>query len=425
MTSAAAAGWGRRHTVVLLCTSGLVLAYTDRVNMAVAAIAMRDEFGWNQTVKGLVLSAFFVGYLLALLPAGLLAARFGGRRVLAVAAVWWSVCTLLTPLAASVSLPALIAVRIALGLGEAAVLPAVYDLFSRWVPTAERGRSMARFLGGTPLGQVAGFMGAGLLTAHYGWPASFYVFGALGLAWVVPWLRWVADRPAAVRGLAPDERALLAGGAASRASAATSDVPWRRLLAAPALWAIVAAIFAGNWALFMLLSWLPSYFRDVHGLAIANTGLYSAAPWAAAFAGMQIAGGAADGMIRRRWRTLNVRRLMTAISLLGIASCLLWLREVRSADLALLLICLAMLLSGAGVAGSFVGPLDLAPRHAGVLIGFVNTLGTIPGIAGVAVTGWLIDVTHGYDAAFLVTAALAVAGTLVYLRHASADPIDG
>lgn len=424
MTTAATSGWGRRHTLVLLCTSGLVLAYTDRVNMAVASIAMRDEFGWNQTVKGLVLSAFFVGYLLALLPAGMLAARFGGRRVLAVAAVWWSLCTLLTPLAASVSLSALIVVRIALGLGEAAVLPAVYDLFSRWVPPAERGRSMARFLGGTPLGQVVGFTGAGLLTAHYGWPASFVVFGALGFVWVLVWLARVADDPADARGLSAAERALLATGADARSSTAAAGVPWRRLLTAPALWAIVAAIFAGNWALFMLLSWLPSYFRDVHGLAIASTGLYSAAPWAASFLGMQLAGIAADAMIRRGVRTLNVRRLMTAISLLGLATCLLWLREVRSADLALLLMCLAMLLSGAGVAGCFVGPLDLAPRHASVLIGFVNTLGTIPGIAGVAVTGWLIDVTRGYDAAFLLSAALAIAATLMYLWHASAEPID-
>lgn len=424
MSTATHTGWGRRHTLLVLCTTALVLAYVDRVNMAVASIAMREAFGWSQTVKGLVLSAFFVGYLLFLLPGGLLAARYGGKRVLAVAAVWWSACTLLTPLAASVSLGALVAVRIALGVGEAVVLPAVYDLFSRWVPPAERGRAMSRFLAGTPLGQVVGFAASGWLTLHWGWPASFHVFGALGLVFVVSWLAWVANDPATDARIAPAERALLVDAGGTARAGGTAATPWRRLLGSSALWAIVAAVFCGNWALYMLLSWLPSYFREVHGLGIANSGLYSAAPWVASFVGMLAAGHAGDRAIRRGLRTVTVRRIMTAISLFGLAACLLLLRETRSADPALLLICLAMLLSGAGVAGCFVGPLDIAPRHASVLIGFVNTLGTLPGIAGVAVTGWLVDVTGGYDAAFLLTAGLAMAGALVYLRYASADPID-
>lgn len=423
MSSALAAGWGRRHTVLVMCLLGLVLAYTDRVNMAVASVAMGEEFGWSQTVKGLVLSAFFVGYLLFMVASGALAARFGGKLVLAIAVLWWSAFTLLTPLAASTSLIALILARIALGLGEAAVLPATYELFGRWVPASERGRAMAWFLSGTPLGQVIGLAGSAGLMANLGWPASFYVFGALGFVWAGFWLVRVSNDPASDSAITAQERAYLAGHGAQQGSA-RPPTPWRRLLAHPALWAIVVAVFCGNWTLYMLLSWLPSYFREVYGLSIANSGLYSAAPWVASFLGMQAAGFASDSAIARGVRTIAVRKFMTATSLLGMGLCLLMLQQTGSANAALALICMATALGGAGVAGCFAGPLDIAPRHAGVLIGVVNTIGTLPGVAGIVVTGWLVDRTHSYATAFLVTAVLGVLGTLFYLRFASAEPID-
>jgi len=49
----------------------------------------------------------------------------------------------------------------------------------------------------------------------------------------------------------------------------------------------------------VLLSWLPSYFRDVQGLSIANAGLFSAAPWLAMFAVTNVAAVTSDRMIER------------------------------------------------------------------------------------------------------------------------------
>ena len=74
--------WARRNTVVALVTLASLIAYTDRVNISVAAVAMREHFNWSQTEKGFVLSAFFVGYLLFMFAGGVLATRVGGRNVL-------------------------------------------------------------------------------------------------------------------------------------------------------------------------------------------------------------------------------------------------------------------------------------------------------------------------------------------------------
>jgi len=44
---------------------------------------------------------------------------------------------------------------------------------------------------------------------------------------------------------------------------------------------------------------------------------------------------------------------------------------------------------------------------------------TVPGIVGVAVTGWLVQRTGAYSAPFFLTAAVGVAGALVFLKFGS------
>ena len=75
----------RRHVLVALTFLACFIAYTDRVNISVAAIAMKEDLGWTQTEKGLVLSSFFVGYMLFMFASGWLATRYGGKRVLGLA----------------------------------------------------------------------------------------------------------------------------------------------------------------------------------------------------------------------------------------------------------------------------------------------------------------------------------------------------
>jgi MFS transporter, ACS family, solute carrier family 17 (sodium-dependent inorganic phosphate cotransporter), other len=414
--------WGRRHLVVLLCAIAVLIAYTDRVNMSVAAVAMRSQFGWNQTVKATVLAAFFVGYLLCMLPAGWLANRYGGRRVLAGAVIWWSVFTVLTPLAASLSVNALIVARIGLGMGEAAVMPAAYGLFAHWVPAAERTRATAFFLSGISLGQVAGFGVTGALTQQFGWPLPFYLFGVLGLAWSVIWLRNVQERPSNDSRMSDSERALYLETPAPPQSAGVAA--WRLLFRRAPVWAYITTHFATTWSLYMLLSWLPSYFRETLGLSIQSAGLYAAAPWLINLVVSNGVAYAADKLVSRGSSLLLVRRTLIVGGLLGLAVFLLALRDVRAPDLALALICAATGFLACVTCGLAPNTLEIAPNHAALLMGISNTIATLPGVFGVVATGWLIQVTGTYAAAFLLAASLAIAAALVYLRYGRTEPVD-
>jgi len=418
LTTTAVVRWPRRHYVVALSFLACTLAYTDRVNIAVAAVAMKEQFGWSQTEKGLVLSSFFVGYLLFMFLSGLLAARFGGKLVLGLSVLAWSLFTLLTPMAASLSMGALIATRIGMGVGEAAMFPAAYELFGRWVPPIERARGVARLLSGISLGTVVGLTGSGWLVAHFGWPSAFYAFGVAGLVWGVTWFRTIEDDPASDPRVEPTERALLV--MPEQASTRLAPAQYRRLLLSAPVAAIVVAHFAMTWNIYVLISWLPSYFREVQGLSIANAGLFSAAPWLTMFVFGNLSAAVSDRLIARGAQVTRTRKYVQCAGLLLSAAVLLLMREAHTPTVALSLLCVGMAALGCSSSGFAPAMLDVAPRHGAVLYAYSNSFATVPGIVGVTLIGWLVDVTGTYTAGFVLTALVSVAGALAFgtLFHA-------
>ena len=270
-------GWQRRYTIVSLCVLAAFVCYIDRVNISVAVIGMQEEFGWSETTKGMVLSSFFIGYMLFMAPSGWLANRLGGKIVLGVAVAWWSVFTILTPAAAMLGLPILIIARIAMGLGEAAMFPSAYNLYGRWVPPGERSRAVSLLIGGIPLGTLFALLTTGWLVETYGWHSVFYTFGVVGIAWCVLWFLKAHNDPATDPLCSEPERQMLASHAP--APKESQEIPWKQMFTTPAIWALLINHFCSNWVRYMLLEWLPSYFRSTLDLSIINAGIFSAAPW--------------------------------------------------------------------------------------------------------------------------------------------------
>ena len=415
-------GPGKRHVLVFLCFCAAFVCYIDRVNISIAIIPMAEHFGWNATQKGVVLSSFFLGYMLGQIPSGWLANRIGGRLTLGLALLLWSLFTAITPIAALAGFSTLIVTRVVMGAGEAATFPATYNLFPKWIPRQERSRAVAATLGGIPLGTVLGLSLSGLLVAAYGWPSVFYVFGAVGIVLAVFWFMLVRDSPAQHPGVTPEERAVIEAGT-DVAKAERAPLPVGELLRSLPFWALVINHFCSNWILYVLLSWLPSYLRDVQHLAISKAGFAAAAPWLAMFAVSNASAWIADAMIRRGVSVSLVRKLMQATGLIGSSAFLLLVTQAGSPTAAVLMICGALGMLGLTWAGYAPNHLEIAPRHADILMGITNTAGTIPGIVGVAVTGWLIDQTGSYASVFVLAAGVTSVGALVWLLFQRSTPI--
>lgn len=423
LTSGAATGWPKRGTVLVMCFLATFVCFLDRVNLSVAAVAMQREFGWSESTKGMVLASFFVGYLVFQIPSGWLANRFGGRNVMAVAIIWWSLFTLLTPLAAMVSLPMLILARIGMGLGEGATFPAAYNLGARWFPPGERSRFVGILLSGIPVGTLFALLSTGIIVRSWGWPWVFYLFGVAGLVVSGVWLVLIRNSPAEHPRISAAERRLLVQ-ENGPSTAAAGAAPWRKLLRQPAVWALIFNHFCCNWILYVLLTWLPSYFSQTQHLSLVNAGLFSAAPWLIMVLCGNAATAGADALIKRGADVTRVRKAFQVIALLGAAIALLLVRGVTDAQEAMALMCVALGALGLSWAGFSPNHLEIAPNHADVLVGMSNTAGSIPGALGVAATGWLVDRTGSFDTPFFASACIAIAGAVVWLFFATARRID-
>jgi ACS family sodium-dependent inorganic phosphate cotransporter len=411
-SSAAGGGWRRRHTMVLLCFFATFICYIDRVNISVAIIPMAEQFGWSDTQRGLVLSSFFVGYLVTQVVGGSLAARFGGKAVLGFGVLWWSLFTLLTPISAMASFPMLIAARILMGLGEGVAFPATYNLLGRWVPMRERSRAAAFNLSAIPVGTLTAVTVTPLIAISLGWPWVFYLFGALGFVWFLFWWPLAADRPTKPVGNLTSEPLEDPDGEDKK-------IPWRAILGKAPVWAIIVSHFSNNWGLYVLLTWLPSYFSSQLGVNLREVWIYVAPPWIAMFVLGNLAGTLGDRMVAAGRSVTFVRKFMQTIGSAGPALALIVLAQATDAVTAVILVTVALGLGAFSFAGFASNHLDISPQHAGVIFGISNTAGTLPGIIGVALTGLLVEQTDSFASAFYVTAGVYAFGLVSWLIFAT------
>ncbi len=412
--------WQSRYTVVCMCFAATFVCYIDRVNISVAIIPMAEELNWDIKTQGLVLSTFYVGYLLMQIYGGRLADRYGGKLVLGLGVLVWSVFTILTPPTAYIGLGALLVARIGMGLGEAVTFPSVYSLVTRWIPNTEKSKAIALNASGIPIGTVFALIATPLIVQALGWQWAFYLFGAVGVIWYLAWNKLVTTDPALHSGISSTELAYIKEHAP--ASGVVRDPPsLRHFLKNKALWAIIVAHFCNNWTLYVVLSWLPKYVNEGLGVSFAAVGLVAMLPHLTSFMFLNIMGSFADGLIRRGWDITLVRKLMQTIGFGGLATCLLLISSVTDVWAAIGILCLGKMFSAAGIGGHSVNHMDIGPKYAGTLMGITNTAGTIPGIVGVYVTGLILDATGSWELVFQVTAAVTLFGMVFYLIFASGE----
>lgn len=118
------------------------MAYVDRVNNSIAATPLALAFHLTKIELGGIFSVFVPGYAMFQAPAGRPADAIGPRLILTGGVVWWEIFSVLIttiPAQMKSSLFLLMAVRLALGLGEAVMHPASNCIVARWIPQAERG----------------------------------------------------------------------------------------------------------------------------------------------------------------------------------------------------------------------------------------------------------------------------------------------
>jgi ACS family sodium-dependent inorganic phosphate cotransporter len=258
-----------------------------------------------------------------------------------------------------------------------------------------------------------------VIVLSLGWPAVFYMSGTLGVLWLVIWLFKAADVPEQCAGVTAPELAMIQ---ADRPQAPLAEsIPWAAILREKSVWAIVIAHVCNNFGGYIILLWLPSYLHKTFAIPMERLGNYSIIPWIAAFCVGNLSGWIADGLRKRGMTMTGVRKLMQGAAFILGAAAMLLLPLADSVLLATALVTIAIGGGAFGVAGFAANHLDIAPQYAGILMGLSNTFAQLPGIVGVALTGFIVNVTHSFAGAFYLIALINMVGMTCYLAMGSGE----
>jgi len=368
----------------------MLVAYFDRINIAVAGPTISHALGLGKAEFGWVLSAFTFGYALLQIPGGALSDRFGSKPLLVIALVVWSVFTAVTGMAAS--LIALLAVRALFGAGEGLENGAQFKLIGDYFAPEERSRANAIFLSTLALGPaIATPLAAWILKAR-GWQELFFYFAAVGLvvAAVLYALLPRAESKTAPEGFSfPKEQGV---------------------------WLCAVAYLLFNGAFWGFLSWIPSYLTESRNVTLNALGFVGAIPYLCGFLAMLGVGQLASSTFREKRPALLIGCFIGGAVCLAIA--------LTSSSLTGTVIGLS---GAAAFLYSTFGPfwgiaIDLAaPETRGGLTGFINFGGQIGGFVAQIAIGYLVGKSGsygpglGYMIASLLLAAIA-AGFLQSLK---------
>jgi ACS family glucarate transporter-like MFS transporter len=391
------------------------VGYLDRVNIGIASGSIMRDFHISKIQFGLVQSFFVAAYALFQAPAGRLADRFGARIILALAVIWWgaftSFITLVPVIAAALGI--IIAIRFGLGVGEAVMYPAANKIVAAWIPTQERGLANGLIFAGV------GF-GAGVtppLIAHimssYGWRASFWCSSFIGLCAGAVWYWLGRNSPSEHAWVGQREASLIEAGLPVPESVPKAALTWQQIFSNKNLMIVTASYFTYGYAAFIFFAWFYNYLNDVRGVNLKTSAWLTTLPFIAMAIGSVFGGWLSDVITNARGK--RVGRCYLAAAAIGLSAILIAL-GTRIADTNTAVIYLA---AGAGALylsqSSFWSvSADIGKKSAGSVSGVMN----MGAQTGSAITGTLtpyIGQHLGWNASFLVAAALCACGAVAWL----------
>ncbi len=400
------------------------VAFLDRTNISVAGLQISREYGLGNQHLGWILSSFLIGYACFQLPAGVLAARYGPRRVLAIGVLCQATATMLTavlPTHVPGALFMLIGIRCTLGVGESVIYPAANQFVAMWIPKEERG-----FINGLIFAGVGA--GSGLtpplltwIISTHGWRSAFWFSAVVDLCAGAVWWIFSRNTPEEHPGVSRTELNEIREGLTFYTTStptttqppAVAKISWRTIFRRIDLAALMLGYFTFGYIAWVFFSWFYIYLVQVRGFDLKSSAFYSMFPFLCMTV-FSLIGGALSDKLTRAYGLRVGRCYLASVSLLLTAPLLVVGSQVHGPRLAGLIL-------SAGAGAMYLSQstfwsvsVDIAGRSSGVFSSIVNMSGQIGGAITASLTPWLAQ-NFGWTTSFNVAATLAVIGALSWL----------
>lgn len=391
------------------------VGYLDRVNISIAGDYIISDYHLSKVQLGFIQSAFVLAYALFQAPAGRLADRLGARIILALAVIWWGTFTSLVtivPVMASAFF-IIMAVRFGLGVGEAVMYPAANKIVAAWIPSHERGLANGLIFAGVGFGAGVTPPLIAYVMGHYGWRASFWCSSLIGLAAGAIWYLLGRDSPREHAWASAGEVAFIESGLPRADSKLKTFLSWGQIFSNKNLMIVTASYFTYGYAAFIFFAWFYSYLKNVRHVDLKQSAWLTTLPFIAMAVGSLVGGWLSDWLTKTRG--VRVGRCYLAAFAIGLSALLIALGTTIADTTAAVL----YLAAGAGALylsqSSFWSiSADIGKKSAGSASGVMN----MGAQTGSAITGTLtpfIGEHFGWNASFLVAAALCACGAVLWL----------
>lgn len=393
--------------------------YVDRAVISVLMPYIQADLGFSPQMVGVILSAFFWGYVLMQIPCGWLVDKFKPGKVIVGTGILWGVFQILTGFVTSSSL--FIAIRALLGISEAPIYPAGGKMQSVWLTKEERGKGAALFDSGSAIGNALGAPLCALFVAFLdGWRGALIAAGVLTIIIVVACYPIIAHSPEDSPKINDAEREYLRkafeaedaeslSGQQTGGKKVSKIETIRRYATSRSFWALCLGFGAYDSFWFGLMTWGALYLSATHGLDIKGLGGAIFVIYGIGVLG-EFAGGFVTDKIRSTAKNVDrAMRIEVVILAFCIAIPMYLLSTATDIYLAVGLISASMFFE------KFIGciywtlPSMCSDRsHSGAVSGVMNLFGNVGGAVVPIVVGIIVGTTGSYFGALMLFVGLAL-----------------
>lgn len=402
-----------RFSIAILMTLAIAINYLDRTVMSAAAPTLSEELQISPEAMGWIMSAFFLSYALCQIPAGFIADRFGQRKTLAGAVLWWSMATAATALAKTPF--SFISTRILMGMGEAGAYPCNSGITAKWFPDRERGRITALFDSGSKFGTAFAMPLVVWIIAKWGWESAFIFCGALGFLWVIAWLKIYHDPEQHPKVSEAELKYIRDGQIKKEGIDNIQPMKWYELFRYRNVQAMCMGFFLLDYAIYFFITWFPAYLMMERGMSLEEMGFAAMLPPLCGIAGQWLGGFTTDYLFIK-YNNINIARKVPIVGGMLVATSIAFSGLVESTSVMMFLLCLSYAALAFAASAIWSLPGDVAPRNmTSVLGGMQSAVSNCGGVLGPIVTGYIIGATGSFMWALIVSGIACAVGALIYL----------
>ena len=267
---------GLRWYMIGLVTVGTVLGYLTRNAIAAAAPTLMSQLNISTQQYSYIIAAYSACYTLMQPVAGYVLDVMGTKVGYAMFAIMWAIFCMATALASSWG--GLAIARGAVGMAEAAMIPAGLKASSEWFPAKERSIAVGYFNVGSSIGgMIAPPLVVWCIIMH-SWQLAFVITGALSMLWAISWLV-LYKHPKDQKKLSNEERDyILEGQEAQHQTTNGKKMSAWDILRNRQFWGIALPRFLAEPAWGTFNAWIPLFMFKVYGFNLKEIAMFAWMP---------------------------------------------------------------------------------------------------------------------------------------------------